>query len=314
MQALVTGFAGAQEGFEVNGAIEVMSAITLESSEFGNLLDPRDKQMVDLLVALWDGKPGEFKKETKHSGNDSVVNPWINLIACTTPSWIADNFPEYMIGGGFTSRTIFVYADAKAKFVAYPGLRVPRNLSETADKLVEDLTHISLLAGEYKLTPEAVAWGEEWYQRHYSVRPINLDPERFGGYLARKQTHVHKLAMVLAAAESDNLWITQEHLEVAHTMVTDLEPDMQFVFSRIGRSDLSVYTERLIQFVHAKGSVDYAEALRHVHAYFPSMREFEDALLGCINAGFIQLRKQGGEHKLIAGTPLPAAGAGLTRR
>ena len=58
-----------------------------------------------------------FKKISKHAGNDDVVNPWINIIACTTPAWIAGNFPEYMIGGGFTSRCVFVYADAKERFV-----------------------------------------------------------------------------------------------------------------------------------------------------------------------------------------------------
>ena len=138
--ALVSAFAESTEGFEYNGMIYPMSAMTLESSEFGNLLNPQDKEMVDLLVALWDGKQGNFEKTTKHSGNDVVENPWINLIACTTPAWIAGNFPEYMVGGGFTSRTIFVYADAKEKYVAYPGLRVPPNLERQADALVNDLT------------------------------------------------------------------------------------------------------------------------------------------------------------------------------
>jgi hypothetical protein len=149
--ALVSAFAEKAETFEHKGEFHVMSALTLESSEFGNLLNPQDKEMVDLLVNLWDGKPGTFEKKTKHSGNDSVENPWINLIACTTPSWIAGNFPEYMIGGGFTSRCIFVYADKKAKHVAYPGLAVPADLEARAEGLRLDLEHISTLAGEYVL-------------------------------------------------------------------------------------------------------------------------------------------------------------------
>ena len=125
-QSLVERFASITEAFEYQSEYHPMSAMTLESSEFGNLLDPQDKGMIDLMVALWDGKQGGFEKSTKSSGNDVVENPWINLIACTTPSWINGNFPEYMIGGGFTSRTIFVYADQKAKFIAYPGLRLPK--------------------------------------------------------------------------------------------------------------------------------------------------------------------------------------------
>jgi hypothetical protein len=82
----VTSFAGAREDFQLNGEWYPMSAITIESSEFGNLLDPQDRAMVDLLVALWDGKEGAFEKQTKGSGNDTVVNPWINIVACTTPA------------------------------------------------------------------------------------------------------------------------------------------------------------------------------------------------------------------------------------
>lgn len=314
--ALVSAFAEATEGFEYQEALHPMSALTLESSEFGNLLNPQDKDMVDLLVALWDGKPGTFEKKTKHSGNDSIENPWINLIACTTPSWIAGNFPEYMIGGGFTSRCIFVYADQKAKYVAYPGLRVPGNLDAMAEKLVEDLCHISTLTGEYKLSSDAVAWGEAWYHRHYTVRSATLDDDRFGGYIARKQTHIHKLAMVLAASSSDKMEITAEHLTIADQMVTDLEPDMSFVFSKIGKSETALYAERLVWFVHSKGVVPYHEAYRYVHSYFPSMRDFEDVLAGCVRAGYIRLEQSGGTVNLLAAESLPTASnaAGAVRR
>lgn len=312
--ALVTAFAESTEGFEYNGRIHPMSAMTLESSEFGNLLNPQDKEMVDLLVSLWDGKQGTFEKTTKHSGKDSVENPWINLIACTTPAWIAGNFPEYMVGGGFTSRTIFVYADEKQRYVAYPGLRVPVDLEQQADDLVSDLTQISMLAGEYKLTKSAVEWGEDWYKTHYSVRAANLDPDRFGGYIARKQTHVHKLAMVLSAAQSGSMLITPEHLQVAHSMITDLEPDMQFVFSKIGRSDASLHAERLVNFIQAKGEVSFQEAYRHVHSHFSSMRDFEDVLLGLVKAGFIRLTTHNGSPSLSPGIPLPTATNGKDKR
>jgi Protein of unknown function (DUF3987) len=299
--ALIEAFAESQEGFELEGAMHVMSAITLESSEFGNLVDPSDEKMVDLLVALWDGKPGAFSKRTKSSGNDSVENPWINMIGCTTPSWIAGNFPEYMIGGGFTSRCIFVYADKKAKFVAYPGQQIGRkDLKEKERKLIEDLTHISTLAGEYILSPEAIEWGTAWYKQHFTVRNIKLDDERFGGYIARKQTMLHKLAMILAAASTDTLIITKEHLEVAELMITDLETDMQFVFSKIGKSESALYTERLIWFVQQKKEVPFHEAYRYVHSYFPSMRDFDDILAGCVKAGFLRLVQENGVVKLVS--------------
>lgn len=299
--ALITAFAESTEGFFINDLLYTMSPLTLESSEFGNLLNPQDKEMVDLLVSLWDGKAGNFEKKTKHSGNDTVANPWINLIACTTPSWIAGNFPEYMIGGGFTSRCLFVYADKKAKYVAYPGLDVPANLAKMEADLVHDLTEISKLSGEYKLTPSAITFGKDWYTAHYAQVSPDLDLERFGGYLARKQTQMHKLAMIIAASSSDELIITPEHLAIADKMISDLEPDMKMVFSKIGRTDVTMYAERLVWFIKTKGKVHYQEAYKYVHTYFPSMRDYEDVLAGIIRAGYVKILTELGETFLIPG-------------
>lgn len=299
--ALVTAFGESTEAFEWDGAFHPMSAMTIESSEFGNLLNPQDKEMVDLLVTLWDGKQGTFEKRTKMSGNDSVENPWINIIACTTPSWIAGNFPEYMIGGGFTSRCVFVYAEKKERYVAYPGLVVPSTFADSKRRLVADLEHISVaLAGPYQLEPSAVQWGEGWYQHHYTHRPAGLDDDRFGGYIARKQTHIHKLAMVLAAAQRDDLVILREDLETANTMVTQLEADMPMVFNKIGRSDASFHADRLLGYIRKQGQVKYSDAYRFVHANFPSFREFEDTVTGLIRSGQISLLQVDSDYWLKA--------------
>lgn len=300
-QALVSGFAESTMSFQHEGEFHAMSALTIESSEFGNLLNPQDKEMVDLLVSLWDGKQGAFEKKTKGSGCDVVENPWINLIACTTPSWIAGNFPEYMIGGGFTSRCVFVYAEKKAKLVAYPADMVPANMKQLATQLVEDLCEISMMVGEYKLTPAAREWGNAWYSNHYAAKHLHLDDERFGGYLARKQTHIHKLAMILAAAESSRLVIDAEHLALAHQMVTDLEPDMQYVFSKIGKSEDAVYAERLIWYVAKRGECPYNEAYRFVHSHFPKMQDFEAVMTGAIRSGYLILKQNGSEMMLYPG-------------
>lgn len=287
--ALITAFGESSTMFEYEGLMHTQSALTLESSEFGNLFNPSDREMVDLFVNLWDGKTGTFEKKTKNNGCDSVPNPWINLIACTTPSWIAGNFPEYLIGGGFTSRCVFVYADAKSKFVAYPKLTVPKGMREIEARLVEDLQHIaSNLVGEYLLSDEAIAWGTQWYMALHTNRPEHLDDERFGGYVARKQTHIHKTAMILAAAQSDELTIHQHHLEIADSMVTDLEESMLKVFSRCGVSEKGDYADRIINFVTRRGRVHYSDVYRHIHTVLPSARDFEDVLAGCLRARHIR--------------------------
>lgn len=288
--ALVTEFAACSECFELDGEWVAQSALTLESSEFGNLVNPQDREMIDLLVNLWDSKQGAFKKVTKGSGKDSVENPWINLIACTTPAWIAGNFPEYVIGGGFTSRCLFVYTEEKEKFVAYPSLVIPKDIKDQEARLIQDLEHVAVnLVGGFHLDESAITWGTAWYEYHYTHRPPELDDERFGGYIARKQTHIHKLAIVLSAAQRDTQVINGDDLALANTMVTDLEKDMPKVFAKIGRTEESVQTERFIRFVEKQGKVLYATAYQFIHQHFPNSRDFEGIVTGAIKAGYLNL-------------------------
>jgi len=300
-QALAKSLAESGEAFEFHGEFHTMSAITIESSEFGNLLNPEDRDMVDLLVTLWDGKQGTLRKVTKLAGTDEIVNPWINIVACTTPSWIAGNFPEYMIGGGFTSRCVFVFANRKDKYVAYPSREVPEGMVAKAQDLIHDLKYITAtLCGEFILTPRAFEWGTVWYKDHYENRKDGLDDARFGGYIARKQTHIHKLAMVLSAAYRDDLKIDSDDLILANDMVTDLEQDMPQVFAKLGQGESSAHMERFLMMIRRRGRVKYEEAYRYVHTYFPDAREFEGMLAGVIRAGYLSLVNESGVMWLVA--------------
>lgn len=292
-QSLVTSFAAAGESFQYppdSGEWHPMSPLTLVSSELGNLLNPKDREMVNLFINLWDGRK-RLDKQTKLSGNDTVESPWINMVACTTPHWIADNMPPATVGGGFTSRCIFVYADAKEKFVAYPGRHIPPDIYEKKASLVHDLEHISIaLCGEYRLEPAAEAWGEKWYEQLWKSSRDKYDDDQMSGYIARKQTHMHKLAMVLAASQRDELILTVEDLQVADQMLETIEADMPKVFSRIGRTEDSMQAERFISFVAKKGKVKYEDAYKLVHSYFPDFRDFEGVVNGAIRSGCVQLQ------------------------
>lgn len=295
-QSLVKSLSESQEQFQLNGHFITASEITIESSEFGNLLNPQDREMVDLLVTLWDGRK-VFNKTTKMSGSETIENPWINIVACTTPSWIAGNFPEYMIGGGFVSRCVFIYCEEKEKYIAYPSLQVPHDLRETEKLLVQDLERISLLAGSFRLLPSAVEWGNAWYRAHYEKRPPGLDDDRFGGYIARKQTHLHKLAMVLAASRGDELTLRAEDLSVANDMLADIEADMPRVFARIGKTEGALQAERLVGEITRRGGMTYEDAYKFLHTHFPGGKDMEDVLVGLMRAGILRL-------DTTTGTPL----------
>ena len=286
-QALVTAFANASEAFEWEGEWIPMSPLSFAASELGSLLNLQDRDMVNLLIELWDGKKS-YEKITKMSGNDIIEAPWINIQAGTTPHWIADNMPQAMIGGGLSSRCIFVYGEEKEKYIAYVDEMVGEEDAETRLALIQDLEQIAMLTGPITIDKEARAWGRDWYESFWKMASTRMDDQMLEGYAARKQTHMHKVAMVLSASRGASLTITVEDLQVANQMLEDIEQDMQKVFSRMRRTEESMQAERFLEFVKRRGKVPYAEAYNYIRNYFPNFRDFEGILAGGINSG--QLR------------------------
>lgn len=291
--ALVSAFAAVGERFEFGGEWFVESAMTLEASELGSLLNPQDREMVSLLITLWDGRD-RHDKSTKGSGKDAVEGPWINLIAATTPHWIADNMPTATVGGGLTSRIIFVYADRKEKYIAFVDEHVSDADPGTAKALLEDLIEISkTLCGPFTITETARAWERARYENFWKTTVLSMNTDTLEGYAARKQTHLFKTAMVLSAARSASRTIELDDLQLASTMLEALEPDMQKVFSKIGRSEDSIQAERFIEFVLKKGIVTYEEAYQMIHTYFPDFRDFEGIVAGAIRSGQLRVDQVG---------------------
>lgn len=266
------------------------SGLTCSISELGTFFDAKDTKLVDLLVEMWDGKICVWEHRIKTGDNPStqITNPWLNLIGCTTPAWLRGNFPAYLIEGGLTSRSIFVFADKKRHFNAYPSQgRVVKDYHELKQKLIEDLTAISNLLGNYEITEEAITWGTEWYQHHWRPeRPSQHMSSKYGGYYARKQTHIHKLAMVLAASESDRLVITLAHLQMAERIVTATENDLARVFKTIGSSDDSRAMAEILAVVRAANRIDANELWRRMMTDMPR-KDFENALKGLLDAKHI---------------------------
>lgn len=292
-QALVKTFADAQEHFQFGEEFLPMSPITLASGELGNLINPQDREMVNLFISLWDGRR-TFDKVTKMSGNDTISAPWINMIGCTTPHWIADNMPRATVGGGFTSRCVFVYGEKKENFIAYPDEHTRPDHDEVRRRLIHDLEWMSTsLVGPAKLTEAARAWGREWYREIWSTNNKRLDDDRLDGYLARKQTHMHKLALVLSVSESDSLEITDLHLQLANKMLEATEVNLDQVFSKIGRSEESMQVDRFLKFIKRYGQVSYVTAYKHIHAHFPDFRDFGGVLDGLMKSGQVKLSYKG---------------------
>jgi hypothetical protein len=272
-----------------------MSCISIPVGELGTFLQPDDRVLVDVLVSLWDGQQETWGRSTKTQGSDKIENPWINVIGATTPSWLRDNFPETMITGGLTSRVIFVFGDEKRHFVPYPAdvINEAEHLAHSKI-LVHDLIQISQMRGEMYLTPEAKEWGKAWYKQHWTMRPTQMASERFSGYIARKQTHIHKLAMVLSASENNDLSITLENLTDAENMVTQLEAEMFKVFDTIGNVPATRHLKEITNYLQNFGKLEKKTLWRYC-CLSMSLDDFYKAIDACIAAHWLQQTQFGSE-------------------
>jgi len=300
--AMAESFANAAEEVLIPGTGEVMtiSPLMFEAAEFGNLFDPHDPKLINFLIDLWDNRDS-FKKETKTNGNDDIKGPCINLVAGTTPAGAEMLFSKGALGGGFLSRCVVVYQAKKHQRIAYPSRRKPKDLKEMRRKLEEDLVRISEVEpGELRLTEEAMDWGEKWYEEVCDqLEKDGMEGGLIQGYFGRKQTHVHKLAIVLAMSRGNEKVITKEILEEAAGIVTELEEEAGTVFAGVGKDGAGVVAAKTMEYLKAKGGVlGIQELYERVHSLMPKYKEFEEVVNGLVMSGQVICGMSGGKYEV----------------
>lgn len=257
------------------------SSMTAFSSEFATLLTSSGMDMVVFLTDIYDS-PLEWSHKTKMGGTNKIKAPCLNLLGATTPEWMAKAMPLDTVGIGLTSRVVFVYQDTPRPRKAFAKLTEAQK--KLRDLLIKDLTAISLLSGEYKLTQEAEDFYEEWHLAISTPEAsIDRDP-RLAGYFERKPVHVVKLAMVIAASAGDALILEQEHIAMAIEELNLIEPLMAKAFANVGKNPLNVdieetlatilsgaadgvsFGELLVRFKHSVRKEEMAEVLETLTA------------------------------------------------
>ena len=193
--------------------------------------------------------------------------------------------PEYMVMGGLTSRMIFVQANSKRHLVAYPYAATNKPEPALLEHLQHDLAEIAKLSGQFILTPEAQEKGAAWYEAHWTHVPKHLRDERLQGYASRKQCHVHKLAMALSAARSDDMIITLDDFDGALTMLGNIESSMAETFNAVSDDAGVKHMATVLAYLRQNKSIE-KKALFRLCCSRMDYRNFEFAVSGIRAAGY----------------------------
>lgn len=269
------------------------SAMTAYSSEFASLLTSSGMDMVVFLTDVYDC-PMEWTHRTKMGGTNKIKGPFLNLMAATTPEWIARAMPLDTIGIGMTARIIFVYSDEPRVKPPIPVLSPAQQ--ELGQYLVRDLAEISTINGEYKLEGwdhkqegSAFAVYGEWYEHRYD--DMKLVDTRLAGYYERRMMHMLKVSMIVAASRRQETEITLADLHTARELLVAIESNMPRVFVGVGKNPLAVDIEQTLATVLTSSEGVSFEALLDMLKHSVRKQELEEVLETLRLTGHITLEQ-----------------------
>lgn len=236
------------------GSVKLHCAITAFSEELSVFLGQGDIAYLSNLTDWYDSKD-DWEYETVGRGKDTLQGLCLNLMGGTAPDWIQSMIPPEAVGGGFTSRVIFIVETEKRKTV--PKYEMTDADYELQGKLVRDLERIHKLAGEVSFTPTAEHLYTDWYVEQdllLSQGKPAIDDSRFAGYCERRATHIRKLMLLCSASRGDDLTIRQEDFDRALSLLTSAEVNMHKTFGGLGRARNSDITEQIKDYIARIGT------------------------------------------------------------
>lgn len=243
-EALLQELGNSTKTFELKGENVRHCSMSLVSSEWSTFMGDKDMDMCNTLCKLYDCD-SKFNKWTKTQGRDKIVNTFLSLLGCSTATQIGDCLPYKAVGGGLTSRIIFVVeGEQKERRNSRPS--ISKEKKALREKLVNDIRHINTLSGEFEWSDMGGQWFDDWY--------VNRDEKiksdsKFEHYSDRKPVHLVKMAMLLSIAESDELVVHRRHLERALEMLNEAEIRMPEALGGVGMSLSAPVVSKVMQLI-----------------------------------------------------------------
>lgn len=263
------------------GQIKFHCSIAAFSEELSVLLGQKDIKLLANLTDWYDSK-NTWVYETVGRGRDALEGLCVTLVGATAPDWLQSMLPQEAIGGGFTSRVIFVVEERKGKTV--PKHILTQEEIELGESLRRDLERINNLRGAFTFTPAGERAYVEWYEEQdarLNRGDLAVSDPRFSGYCERRTTHIRKLMMLLSASRGDDLELSVEDFRRAKATLEEVEKKMGRTFGGLGKAVTSEATQQIMDYIKAvrvcSRSSLLAKFFRDVDAN--TLREVEDNLV-----------------------------------
>lgn len=158
---------------------------------------------------------------------------------------------------------IFVWSTMKTKKIPIPTMT--EELKTLKQYLIQDLTIMSRMDGEFQFSPEAIENWCYWYN-HYdetSVKRICTDPA-FNGWYSRKPMFLQKLAMIFSSCEHSDFVLEWKYFEQAIKYVEEVELAMGQTFTSIGKNSTAGETATVMDIIKRYGTIGEKQLMQIV--------------------------------------------------
>ena len=213
-------------------------SMTILNSELTVFLGYNNPRLLDDLTDWYDCKR-RWTYRTKHEGEFPISAVWVNLFGATTPELIRTSLPPTAIGGGLTSRMLFIYAAAKRRTIPNPSLD-----PTLEEDLLYDLEQIVRLSGEFTTTEECARTRHDWYMYNDAHQPFQ--DAIFSAYCDRRIATVTKLSIIMCAARTDDKLIEARDFLRAVEFLENAEELMPMALTGAGQGKYADIMSRLM--------------------------------------------------------------------
>lgn len=254
-------------------AVEDKHILFAASTEFGQFIGQNNTQLLNFLTVMWDGEDFTYRIKQESS---ILKNPLLNLIACCTPTTIANHLPAAAVGQGFMSRLILVFGARK-----YRSIPRPPPLRKDKVRLIQQAFDVAYneLSGKILETKEAKSYSETLYEY-----PLEISDSRFVYYKERRYTHLLKLGMILAASRGSKEIVKDDYVE-AHRLLRATELGMPDALGEFGLSPIAHVKQRILEFCRGLDSPVPIDFLRHAFHRDARPIDIMEAINDLVNAG-----------------------------
>lgn len=201
------------------------NSLLLASKELGALLPAYDPDFMNALTYFYDNEPYSEKRRSKDT--EFVIKiPCLNMIACTTPSFLNDTLPPGAWDQGFLSRVIIAYSEVTDIAPLHlMGDSKPRD-ETLAKALKKDIQTIAGRVGKITFERDAADVLEAWNRSRREHEPTH---PRLTHYNMRRMLHLLKLSLI-AAVDRGSPTIAILDVQRAQNWLTEAEAVMGDIF------------------------------------------------------------------------------------